>query len=387
MVKQLLCLWVGICIVCGCNLEDDNISYKRGKIFANTEWKLSEQSLSLKQDLLAGDDEKYFFGEINDVAVRSDGRMYVVDGEGSTIRVLALNGSLYDSIGSMGTGPGEFRNPSKAYFVRGDSLYVTHGGLATRLSAFGPNHEFAYKISFSSSVAPAQSTPDEAIPVPGDSEFFVVANPFPWPSKDTSELEGTVRRMSREGTTSDTLFTFPGVDKVSKKKADGGFKFYKTPWTQGSYLAQGPEGNLHLVRNDSLTVRTYDAEGTLRGVVEIPFERVPITESDRERVFSSRNYPAEAEAYVREHMPSTKPVFQHFLVDDEGRYWFGRPTANPDSMAWMVAWPDEKMVATDTLSSEVEILTVRNGYAYGKMATETGAPVVVRYRIGLNRSV
>jgi hypothetical protein len=348
-----------------------------------TRWTVEEGGLTLERTLLAGDDEELFFGSIKDVSVRSDGRMYVVDGEATQIKVLTPDGTLRASIGSKGAGPGEFRHPSKVFIVRGDSLYVTHGGLATRLSAFGPNHEFAYEISFSSSVGPAQSTPDEAIPVPGDSGFFVVANPFPWPSKDPSELVGTVKRMSRDGTTSDTLFTFTGVDKISKKKNDGGFRFYKTPWTQGSYIAQGPEGNLHLVRNDSLTVRTYDVEGTLRGVVEIPFGRVPITESDRERVFSSRNYGDEAEAYVRKHMPSTKPVFQYFLVDNEGRYWFGRPTPDPDSIAWWVATPEERRVVTDTLSSDVELLTVRDGQAYGRATTEAGAPALVRYQFDL----
>lgn len=310
--------------------------------------------------------------------------MYVVDGDASTIRVLAQNGTLQESIGGRGGGPGEFRHPSKVYLVGRDSLYVTHGGLATRLSAFGPGHEFAYDISFSSSVAPHQSTPDRVIPIPGELEFFGVWFPVSWPGQDTSNSKASVRRLSRDGTAGDTLFTFPGSQQPARKVGTG-YKFYNTPWDRGPYLALGPEGNLYYAGNDSLTVRTYDAEGMLRRVAEIPFEPIPITNADLEREFSNWSS-ADDVGYVRDLIPSTKPAFKHFLVDDEGRYWFGRPTANPDSMAWLVAWPEEKRIVTDTLPSEVEILTVQDGYAYGKTVTKAGAPVVIRYRIGLKSS-
>lgn len=374
-----------LCMAAGCTSEGNLDYYKKDINYNHTEWKVKEQSLALKRNLVAGDDERYFFGKIKDVAVRPDGRMYVVDGQAPTIRVLAPNGTLQESIGSMGGGPGEFRYPSKVYFVRGDSLYVTHGGLATRLSAFGPSHEFAYEISFSSSVAPHRSTPDRAIPILGESEFFGVWFPSPWPGQDSSDSEASVRGLSHDGREGDTLFTFPGSQQLARKVGTG-YKFYNTPWDRGPYLALGPEGNLHYAGNDSLTVRTYDAEGTLRRVVEIPFKPVPITNADLEREFSNWSSAEDVE-YVRDKIPSTKPAFKHFLVDDEGRYWFGRSTANPDSMAWLVAWPKEKRIVTVTLPAEVEILTVQDGYAYGKTATEAGDPVVIRYRIVLKSSV
>lgn len=84
---------------------------------------------------------------------------------------------------------------------------------------------------------------------------------------------------------------------------------------------------------------------------------------------------------IRKEVPTTKPAFEHFLVDDEGRYWFERPTANPDSTDWWVAWPDEQRVVTTTLPSEVQLLEVTDGSAYGSTTTDAGAPVLVRYRI------
>jgi hypothetical protein len=87
---------------------------------------------------------------------------------------------------------------------------------------------------------------------------------------------------------------------------------------------------------------------------------------------------------VEDKIPATKPAFEHFLVDDEGRYWFGRPTANPDSTAWWVAWPEEERIVTTTLPSEVQLHEVTNGRAYGQTTTENGAPLLVRYRIRID---
>lgn len=84
---------------------------------------------------------------------------------------------------------------------------------------------------------------------------------------------------------------------------------------------------------------------------------------------------------MRIEIPGSKPAFTQFLVDDDGRYWFGRPTTNPDSTAWWVAVPETKRVMTDTLSSDVRILTVQDGRAYGTTTTDAGAPAVVRYRV------
>ena len=51
------------------------------------------------------------FGDIVDVAVDHAGRLYVLDREFSEVRVFHPDGSLIDSFGRPGKGPGEFRKP------------------------------------------------------------------------------------------------------------------------------------------------------------------------------------------------------------------------------------------------------------------------------------
>jgi hypothetical protein len=132
-----------------------------------------------------------------------------------------------------------------------------------------------------------------------------------------------------------------------------------------------------------MTVMTYDRDGRLRDTVDLPFEPVPVTEADREAALSGK--PAEYKAAVEDEIPATKPAFKHFLVDEKGRYWFGRPTAHRDSLTWWIARPDETRVMTESLPAEVDLLTVKNGQAYGRSTTEAGAPALVRYRIELEK--
>lgn len=119
--------------------------------------------------------------------------------------------------------------------------------------------------------------------------------------------------------------------------------------------------------------------GRPQDTVDIPYKSVSVTEADREQALAER--PPESKKAVRDEIPSTKPAFDHFFVDDQGRYWFGRPTSDSDTTAWWMAMPDEQRVHTETLPSKTEILAVKDGQAYGQTTTETGVPTLVRFQI------
>ena len=104
----------------------------------------------------------------------------------------------------------------------------------------------------------------------------------------------------------------------------------------------------------------------------------PVTDEEIEPAPANRS---RDRVQVRNEIPASKPAFAQFLVDDDSRYWFGRPTTNPDSTAWWVAVPKTKRVMTDTSSPEVQLLTVQDDQAYGTTTTNAGAPAVVPYRV------
>ncbi|MFB6230741.1 MAG: 6-bladed beta-propeller [Salinibacter sp.] len=337
------------------------------------EWTVEEGALTLERNLLAGDDEEYYFGQVGDVAVGADGQMYVVDGEAVHVKVLAPDGTLRDSVGREGEGPGEFRRISAVAVARSDSLYVLDA-FRRRVSVFGPGGAFAYSLARSKTQGPSDVIVSAEAPgfifVYAPAARRVVQNNAPY----------VVRSAGADGAADDTLFTARPY-QMAMRKVDGGMLFARIPFAREPHFAAGADGRIYHAWSGGLSVRTYDRTGRAVDTVEVPFDPVPVTDADIERALEDRDRTRDL---VRNRIPSTKPAFEEFLVDDQGRYWFGRPTANPDSTAWWVAWPDEKRVATTRLSDEVDIEAVRGGYAYGETSTEKGAPALVRYRIRVN---
>lgn len=339
----------------------------------NSAWTVQDGALTLERELLLGDDEAYYFGQVGDVAVRTGGQMYAVDAEAVHVKVLAPDGTLRDSIGRAGEGPGEFRRLSEVVMARSDSLYVLDG-YRGRVSVFGPRREFAYALARDKTKGP-----DDMMVLEKTPGFVFVYAPG---SRQVIENDAryTVRLAGASGEAEDTLFTAPPY-RMAVKELDRGMLLARIPFARDSHFALGPDEHVHYARNDSLSVRTYDRTGRAVDTAEVPFDPVPVTDADIERVLADRDRTRDL---VRHRIPSTKPAFEHFLVDDKGRYWFGRPTADPDSTDWWVAWPEEQRVVTTTLPGDVQLHEVTNGQAYGQTTTDDGAPALVRYRVRIN---
>jgi hypothetical protein len=336
-------------------------------------WTVQDEALTLERELLLGDDEAYYFGRVGDIAVGADGQMYVVDGEAVHVKVLTPDGTLRDTLGREGEGPGEFRRISAVAVARSDSLYVLDA-FRGRVSVFGPGGAFAYSLARSKTQGPSDVMVSAEAPgfifVYAPAARRVVQNNAPY----------VVRSAGADGAAGDTLFTARPY-QMAMRKVDGGMIFARIPFAREPHFAAGPDGRIYHAWSGGLSVRTYDRTGRAVDTVEVPFDPVPVTDADIERALEDRDRTRDL---VRNRIPSTKPAFEEFLVDDKGRYWFGRPTANPDSTEWWVAWPEEQRVATTTLPSEVELAVVKSGHAYGETTTENGVPAVVRYRIRMD---
>ena len=91
------------------------------------DWTHDKNELTLTENLRVSEGENFYFGRIADVAVADDGRIYVADAEAHHVKVLSPDGTLQDTVGTRGDGPGEFRHLLKLSVARGDSLYVLDG--------------------------------------------------------------------------------------------------------------------------------------------------------------------------------------------------------------------------------------------------------------------
>lgn len=340
---------------------------------AGNGWAIEEDALTLKRDLLVRGGESFYFGTITDVAPAADGRIYGADADAGHVKVLTPDGRLIDTLGRKGEGPGEFQRLSQLTLGRGDSLYVLDAG-RRRVSVFAPSGRLARGLS----VDPEQGFP-RRIMVPENRSGLVLQHATFALSGEAERGTFVVRRLQPDGSVADTLVTKRRAPSHQAQREDVKL-LLPIPFMPSLHSALGPNNRVHVARGDSLAVVSYALDGEYRREVSIPFESVPVTDEDEDRVL--KDY-SENQPMPRDKIPSTKPAFEDFLIDDEGRYWFGRPTSHPDSTDWWAADPDENRVATTRLSDEIDLHAVQNGFVYGDTNTEAGAPALVRYRVRL----
>lgn len=85
----------------------------------------------------------------SDVAVAGDGKIYVVDGVNSKIRVFSPNGRALASFGGAGAGPGEFKNPLGIDIDRSGRIYIADAG-NHRVQIFDPGGNFIAALAMQS---------------------------------------------------------------------------------------------------------------------------------------------------------------------------------------------------------------------------------------------
>jgi hypothetical protein len=340
------------------------------------DWEVVKEGIKLSENLFLEESKGEFFGSIRDVEVDVDGIIYVVDGEFSSVKVVSAERVIQRSIGGAGKGPGEFQNPISMSIGPKDSIYVLDVNYQNNLSIFDPGFEFDRRIPLRGKGVPL---PDRATEILHVSEGGYLARylSLPLPTRSTLR-DNSVQRVSPQGVVSDTLFSYPPTQQDVEQR-NGSITIRSIPFARRAAVTADEEGNVYYAWSDSLGVFTYSPGGELRHTVNIPFDPIPVTEADRERALDGRSQ--ENRAAVRPKIPATKPAFEQFLVDDQGRYWFGRPTTDPNRTSWWVADPDRKQVMTTTLPSVVQLEVVQDGHAYGKTKTDKGAPALVRYRI------
>lgn len=107
---------------------------------APSEDMVAASAVALDPEVLIGQvegDEAYTFGDIRAVAVDDDGRVYIGDRIGATVRVYSAQGAFIKQVAGEGQGPGEIQGwPADLTFGPEGALYVRD---AARVSVFAPS--------------------------------------------------------------------------------------------------------------------------------------------------------------------------------------------------------------------------------------------------------
>lgn len=336
-------------------------------------WTLEEEALQLEEDLFLTGAEDYYFGRISGLEVDGEGRMYVGDGKDQRVKMLAPDGELLRTIGQRGEGPSEFRSITDLSIAHGDSLYVVDGK-ARRLSVYTLEGAFQYARSIDSDYG----VPRQII-VPEQREGFLVAYApsFCHTSEETG-MQLSLRRVGANGTVGAAVLEAACQETVSRTEGDM-IQVLPMPFGCQPFIATGPTETFFYGWSDSLAASRFNFEGELQQQFSIPYNPIPV--SNRELKDFLSGWDTSVQEFMRKAARETKPAFAQLLADDEGCLWFKRATAQEDEAAWWRVDPDQQQISTTILPPSVEILQVRNGYAYARTESEKGEPALLRLHV------
>lgn len=339
------------------------------------DWTLSQDGLSLTEDLKISETEAFFFGAVADVSVRADGQMAVVDPEANDVKVLRPDGSLAHVLGQQGEGPGEFQRVGSAQWARGDSLFVYDPG-GSRLTVFAPEppHPRARTVSLS-----REDGRPVALYVRG--EQFVAGYIHLVPPEEGGQRYQEFRFVGESGTPGDTLLRArrPPIKNASNGEV---IQFRPVPFGRETEVAFGPDGRLFSGYQDSLYIEARAPGTSAEPIARVPAPTVPLSSAERDSALAAIDN-SELRKAVAKAMPETKSAFTDLVVADNGHLWVRRPMEGPDAetVAWWVLDPEAKTIQEVRLPSDVNLFVVQNARAYGSTTTEVGAPALVRYEV------
>jgi hypothetical protein len=246
----------------------------RGIWTAATQWTVEED---LRVGALEGD-PNYQFGQIGFITVGSDGRMFVVDGQAQQVRVFSAVGDYELSFGGPGGGPGEL-GPGALFVLRsaGDTILVPDMA-NRRINRYAPD---------GSSIGSSPLELEKGLPmVYRNTTSGTIAQqvrPLSLPDLPATDSMDAIVLLAPDGSVTDTLIKFPSGGTISLGGGTPEINLYST---EPSWDIRDDLKVLY-GRNETYRIGMYSAGGLLERVITKPFERMPVTDRDKDAVMGS----------------------------------------------------------------------------------------------------
>lgn len=352
------------------------IEYENGiKVISNPAQPLyGELTVELEDDLVLGseEDDKYMFHQIGDIAVDSQGNIFVLDSGNQRLQKYDREGHYLQTIGRKGQGPGEFERPFNLFLDEQDNIFILE---LRKAHIFDQNGEFIKSFVPPLFIMDFISNPEGNFIVNGllsskqgqnfgivnlDSEGKIV--------RTIAEFQGT-RLLSRGGTTfslSHEYSPFLSFSPIEKKGSVYGYNpeyklFIINQIGETLFIIKKEESYHHISRAEKDKIIEDTLENTARGR-----ERWP-----RDVVEDAANF------------PDHRPFFNGIAADDKGRIYVRRIKSVLDEneeVKFDIFGPDGHFLYTTRLSFTPRL--IKGGYLYHTtFSEETGETKVIRYRI------
>ena len=314
------------------------------------------------------------FSRIADIAVDPRGRIYVLEGDAQQIRVFDSAGAFVRAVGRKGHGPDEFDqaigmrwNPSGRLWVvdQGNVRYTvvdTAGRVfAVRRRPFSGWFTWRWDGGVDS-----EGRVYEWYRVPGDME------------------RGALLRYDTTLTTADT-FPLPTYHGEVFKLEDKSRRVWgSVPYTPALSWNFDPRGYVWFGITVPYRIYQRRLTGDTVRVIERAYEPLPVTSEDRDSAIARLDWFTKQGGKVdASRIPSVKPAFDLFFLDDAGYLWVDPVTPKQfEGRVFDVFDSDGRYLGQARANVRLSGQPVfRGDYVYATTEDESGIPYVIRARI------
>ena len=278
-------------------------------------------------DAMGGDETDVLFGSIRAMAVLPSGRLAVADEHSAVVSVFDPDGQLVHRFGGRGEGPGEVAGIWDLYGCADDTVIVR---IRTQLSFFGGDGEFIRRV-----ISTGAGTSWGVRAIAPDCAHFVVSRSADGPVPPAGQEWLSRRVLAR------TDDTFVVRDTIARMVTSEAFTRSLRGEEVSAFLPWTPVDFNVALRGDQLVAgfgkwaefRVHSAGGRLDELIRWHAVADEVTAADRNRYNDKRNafldrYQGSPDALfsfpsLREfpRVPTHKPFFDGFLLDDQGNIW------------------------------------------------------------------
>jgi len=348
-------------------------------------------SVALVEEVVIGaldGPEEYLFGFVQDLAVDTEGGIYVFDGYVPALRYYDTDGIYVRTLGGEGEGPGEYKDACLGMAVRrSDGRLVMRDPRNMRLNVYDPDGSSSDSWRVESGLFTSQATSLDT----ADHMYLKIMAGRPQPNEPWPVA---LLHMDDQGQIIDTI-----VPPTLPNEPSGVSNYSKVWAVSGS-------GGLVVGVNDRYVFDHYRPDGT---VLRIERDLEPVALFPEEKA-ERENRNAWVMRTQGEHMtselppvPDVKPFYRSFSIGEQGRFWVRRyapaekgevvqgrsqpgmepppPTSWREPVVYDVFEADGTFLGSVRLPARVTLYRFRGDRVWGVRRGEFDESYVVRFRL------
>ena len=310
------------------------------------------------------------FGSVAGIEVDAQGRIWVLDRNAKEVRVFASDGSHVRTMGRLGSGPGEFRDPIGIALSRAGEAWIVDPGNA-RYAVFDSagNYVAAHQRQIGGYTVPWRGGFN------GDGQLLEAAN-----VRAGNEFRSALVRYNESMQLVDTILV-PHFDASAFEVTNVDRSIVATvPYAPSMVWSFSLDGTLWSGINEEYRLFQQNLEGdTLREITR-EYERLPVTNAERDTAISRMSwFTNQGGSMDASKIPSRKPAFSRIDIAPDGHLWIAA-TQGPDPVGTVfdIFDPDGRYLGEVRSQTTLRGLRFHDGRVFALATDSLGVTYVVR---------